>query len=60
MSTTYRSKSFLAADAIRVIVENNEWQINEVQSALKEADAGDYASDQDVANLAMKWSVRAN
>lgn len=57
---THRSKSFLAAEAIRVFVESNEWQINETQSALKEADAGDYASDQDVANLAMKWAVRAN
>jgi RHH-type transcriptional regulator, rel operon repressor / antitoxin RelB len=59
-TATHRSKSFLAAEAIRVFVESNEWQINEIQSALKEADAGDYASDQDVANLAMKWAARAN
>ncbi|MDP2368218.1 CopG family ribbon-helix-helix protein [Rhodoferax sp.] len=55
---THRTKSFLAAEAIRVFVENNEWQIAEIQAALREADAGDYASDQDVAKLAKKWKAR--
>ena len=56
---TQRSKSFLAAEAIRAFVENNEWQIGEVRAALKEADAGDFASDKDVAALAKKWKVNA-
>ena len=56
---THRSKSFLAAEAIRDYVENNEWQIGEIRSALKEADAGDFASDKDVAALAKKWKVHA-
>ena len=56
---TQRSKSFLAAEAIRVYVESNEWQIGEIQAALKEADAGDFASDKDVADLAKKWKVNA-
>ena len=55
---THRSKSFLAAEAIRVFVESNEWQINEIQTALKEADAGDYASDEDMTTLAKKWQTR--
>ena len=38
---TNRSKSFLAAEAIRAFVELNEWQIRELQAALQEADAGD-------------------
>src|SRR5947207_2090425 len=37
---TQRSKSFLAAEAIREYVELNEWQIHETRAALKEADAG--------------------
>ena len=57
--STQRSKSFLAAEAIREFVENNEWQIAEIQAALKEADAGDFASDRDVAALADKWQVNA-
>ena len=56
---TQRSKSFLAAEAIRSYVENNEWQIGEIQAALKEADAGDCASDNDGAALARKWKVNA-
>ena len=56
---THRSKSFLAAEAIRVFVESNEWQIAEIRTALKEADAGDFASDKDVAALAKKWKVNA-
>ena len=56
---TQRSKSFLAAEAIRCYVENNEWQIGEIQAALKEADAGDFAPDNDVAALARKWKASA-
>ena len=56
---TQRSKSFLAAEAIRAFVETNEWQIGEIQTALKEAKAGDFASDKDVAALAKKWKVNA-
>ncbi|OGB00481.1 MAG: CopG family transcriptional regulator [Burkholderiales bacterium RIFCSPHIGHO2_12_FULL_69_20] len=58
-AATQRSKSFLAAEAIRVYVENNEWQIGEIQAALLEADAGDFASDGDVADLARKWGANA-
>ena len=54
---TQRSKSFLAAEAIRAFVENNEWQISEIRAALREADAGDFASDKDVAALSRKWKV---
>lgn len=53
--STRRSKSFLAAEAIREFVEINEWQLAEIQAALKEADAGDFASDKEVAALARKW-----
>ena len=57
---TKRSKSFLAAEAIRAYVELNEWQIDEVQAALKEADAGEFASDKEVAALARRWKVNAS
>jgi predicted transcriptional regulator len=56
---TQRSKSFLAAEAIRAFVETNEWQIGEIRAALREADAGDFASDKDVAELSRKWKVNA-
>ena len=53
--STQRSKSFLAAEAIREFVENNEWQIAEIRASLKEADAGDFASERDAAALVKKW-----
>jgi RHH-type rel operon transcriptional repressor/antitoxin RelB len=56
---TQRSKSYLAAEAIRDFVENNEWQIREIQTALTEADAGDFASDEDLALLRDKWPGEA-
>ena len=55
---TQRSKSFLAAEAVRDYVELNEWQIQETRQALAEADAGDFASAEDVAALAAKWIER--
>ncbi len=57
--STHRSKSFLAAEAIREFVENNEWQIGEITTALQEAEAGDFASDKDIDALARKWKVNA-
>ena len=56
---TQRSKSFLAAEAIREYLELNEWQIGETRAALAEADAGDFASDKEVRVLARKWKVNA-
>lgn len=57
---TNRSKSFLATEAIREFIELNEWQIREIQTAIKEADQGDFASDQDVTNLLNKWGANEN
>ena len=54
---TNRSKSYLAAEAIRDFVEINEWQIKETKAALAEAKAGDFASDKEVQALAKKWKV---
>jgi RHH-type rel operon transcriptional repressor/antitoxin RelB len=57
---THRSKSFLASEAIREFVELNEWQINEIQMAVKEADAGDFASDEQVNEVLNRWNVSGN
>lgn len=54
--STQRSKSFLASEAIRQFVENNEWQIAEIKAGLKEADAGDFASDREVQRVRKKWN----
>ena len=56
-AATRRSKSFLAAEAVREFVELNEWQIEDIKAAVKEADAGDFSSDQEVRAAFNKWGV---
>jgi predicted transcriptional regulator len=57
--STQRSKSFLAAEAIREFVDSNEWQIAQIQAGLDEAEAGDFASEKDLGALAKKWKLNA-
>ncbi len=57
---THRSKSFLATEAIRDFVELNEWQVREIQNALIEADNGEFATKEQVANVFKKWGVNAD
>jgi RHH-type transcriptional regulator, rel operon repressor / antitoxin RelB len=52
---TDRTKSYVAAEAIRAYVDLNEWQIAEIKAAIKEADAGDFASDREVDAVVRKW-----
>ena len=53
---THRSRSFLAAEAIREYVEANEWQIQEIHLALAEAEAGDFSDDAEVEAVRLKWA----
>jgi predicted transcriptional regulator len=50
-----RSKSYVAAEAIRSYVDLNEWQIGEIKAALKEAEAGDFAREEEVEAVTRKW-----
>jgi len=42
---THRSQSFLGSEAIRRYIDLESWQIAEIQLAVAEADAGEFASD---------------
>ena len=59
-ATTHRSRSFLAAEAVREFIEVNEWQIEAIEKAVKEADAGDFASDQETSVVFNKWGVNGD
>lgn len=54
-----RSRSFVAAEAIREYVSLNEWQIEETTKAIAEADAGDFATEAEVQRMLRKWTRRA-
>jgi predicted transcriptional regulator len=56
--STHRTRSFLAAEAIKAFVENNEWQIAEIQQAIAEADAGDFATQVEVEAVSNKWRIK--
>ena len=56
---TGRSKSFLVEQAIRNFIERESWQIAEITLAMQEADAGDFASDDELNALSAKWSRNA-
>ncbi|GMR18686.1 MAG: CopG family ribbon-helix-helix protein [Gammaproteobacteria bacterium] len=59
-AATRRSKSFLATEAVREFIESNEWQIEEINAAVKEADIGDFASDQEARTVFNKWGVNGD
>ena len=54
-----RSRSFVAAQAIQEYVSVNEWQINENKKGLAEADAGDFATDEEMQQTIRRLTRRA-
>jgi predicted transcriptional regulator len=53
---TGRSRSWVAAEAIRQYVDTEGWQIEEIRKAVVEADAGDFASDTEMEQVFNKWN----
>ena len=58
--TMHRSKSYLATEALRDYVALNEWQLGELEAAVKEADDGDYASADDIRAVLSKWGMNGD
>ena len=56
---TGRTKSWLAVQALQDFVEREAWQVAEIKKALHEADAGDFATDEEMQELDKKWNIRA-
>ena len=54
-----RSRSFVAAQAIQEFVTVNEWQINEIKKGLAEADAGNFATDEEMQQTIRRLTRRA-
>ena len=54
---TDRTKSFLAVDALTQYVKSESWQIQDIHKAIKEADAGEFATDQQVNDVFGKYGV---
>ena len=54
---TARTKSFLAIDALTTYVQNESWQIRDIHDGIKEADAGEFATDREVQAVFAKYGA---
>ena len=57
---TGRTKTFLAVQAIRNLVDQEGWQVAEIKKAIAEADAGDFATEEEMRELDAKWGYHAD
>ena len=57
--STGRTKSWLANQAIKDYLAREAWQITEVESALREADAGDFVSEKEMMAKFNRWGINA-
>lgn len=56
---TDRSRSWLVADAIRRYVEEEGWQVAAIEEGVRQANAGDFASEEEVKTAFAEWGVNA-
>ena len=52
---TARTKSFLAIDALTNYVQSESWQIRDIHEGIKEADAGEFATAEQVNAVFSKY-----
>ena len=52
---TGRSKTFLAVEALHMYLQDQAWQLEDIAQALKEAEAGAFASDAEVEAVFRKY-----
>ncbi len=46
-----RDRSYLIKDAVNHYIEMHRWQMDDIKKAIAEADAGDFASEKEVATM---------
>jgi predicted transcriptional regulator len=54
-----RDRSYVLNSAIDLYLDVNQWQIAEIQAGTAEADAGDFASDDEVAAVFTRLAANA-
>lgn len=52
---TDRSRSYLVGMALERLIEENSWQMQEIQQAIEEADRGEFATEEEVQAVRKKW-----
>lgn len=56
-TATARTKSFVTVEALTSYLDAQSWQVREVQAAIAEADAGDFASGDQVDAVFAKYGA---
>lgn len=56
-SSTGRSKTFLAVEALDAYLEQQAWQIAEIKAGLAEADRGEFATEDEVRAVFAKYGA---
>ena len=54
---TARTKSFLAIEALKGYIASESWQARDIRAGITEADAGDFASPEEVAMTFAKYGT---
>lgn len=57
---TGKSRNALANQAMQDFIEREAWQVKRILEAIKEADAGNFATDEEVKALDAKWGYNAD
>ncbi|MEH8173502.1 CopG family ribbon-helix-helix protein [Aeromonas veronii] len=57
--STGRTKSWLANQAIQDYLAREAWQIAEVETALREADTGDFVPEKEMMAKFNRWGINA-
>ncbi len=55
--STARSKSFLIAEAVRAYLKEQTWQIDAIKEGMEQADAGNFASNDEIRSTLGKWGI---
>jgi RHH-type transcriptional regulator, rel operon repressor / antitoxin RelB len=56
-TATARTKSFVTVEALTSYLDAQSWQVKEVQAAIAEADAGEFATDEQVDAVFAKYGA---
>jgi len=56
---TDRSRSWLVAEAISRYVEQESWQIAAIEEGVRQAEAGNFATNEEVQAAFARWGVNA-
>ena len=53
-----RDRTYLLSEAIQAYLETQQWQLQEIEAGIAEADAGDVVEHSKVKAMAAKWRRR--